>query len=142
MEQVCYPKKGSGMGCGIQPGPGMDRYAFAATSLEEFPLTEEQPLNLAQTLDRLAQDIAACLPTALIGSATTAGGQRVRDAYPTPLRSSFAPCFNTHSRATTWNVPAHRAAPLGPRRVRIAYPTPADPSAQAQVGYALRTAGG
>ncbi|WP_295390851.1 BREX-2 system adenine-specific DNA-methyltransferase PglX [uncultured Thiodictyon sp.] len=71
MKQVCYPKKGSGMGRGIQPEHWMDRYAFAATSLEEFPLTEGKPLDLAQTLDRLAQDYAACLPAALIGSAST-----------------------------------------------------------------------
>ncbi|WP_295433219.1 BREX-2 system adenine-specific DNA-methyltransferase PglX [uncultured Thiodictyon sp.] len=71
MKQVCYPKKGSGMGRGIQPEPWMDRYAFAATSLAGFPLTEERPLDLAQTLDRLAQDYAACLPAALIGSAST-----------------------------------------------------------------------
>jgi len=82
MKQVCYPKKGSGMGRGIQPEPWMDRYAFAATSLEEFPLTAERPLDLAQTLDRLAQDHAACLPAALIGSASNPDPERSHAKAP------------------------------------------------------------
>src|SRR5262249_23876672 len=38
MKQVCFNKKGSGIGRGIQPEAWMDRYAFSATALLDMPL--------------------------------------------------------------------------------------------------------
>ena len=82
MKQVFFPKKGSGIGRGIQPEGWMDRYEFAGTGIEAFPVTDERPIDLAQTLDRLAQDHAACLPAALIGSASTPDPEMTHSKAP------------------------------------------------------------
>ena len=45
-----------------------DFYEFTGTKLGEFPLAEPIPIDLASTLDRLAQERAACLPQALVAA--------------------------------------------------------------------------
>jgi hypothetical protein len=66
MKQIFHPKKGSGIGRGIQPEPWMERYEFTSTGLKQFPVTDERPLDLARALDRLARALAACDPAALL----------------------------------------------------------------------------
>jgi hypothetical protein len=69
MKQVFYPKGGDHVG---QEGARVrktlwdERYEFTGTGLKEFPVTDEKPLDLARELDRLAQELAACSPPALL----------------------------------------------------------------------------
>jgi hypothetical protein len=56
---------------------GILLYALNSTKVAEFPLTEKRPLDIAQTLDRLAQELAACSPAALL--ATASPGMRHSD---------------------------------------------------------------
>ncbi|EXI73736.1 MAG TPA: BREX-2 system adenine-specific DNA-methyltransferase PglX [Candidatus Accumulibacter phosphatis] len=46
--------------------PAFQRFEYDGTKLSQFPLVKEQPLVLAQTLDRLAQELAATSPSALV----------------------------------------------------------------------------
>ncbi len=64
LKQVCQDKAGSGIGRGLQNEAWEARYAFNASNIAEFPLAQQRPLALARTLDTLARDIEACLPTA------------------------------------------------------------------------------
>jgi len=41
-------------------------YEFTGTGLKQFPVTGEKPLDLARELDRLARELAACSPAALL----------------------------------------------------------------------------
>jgi hypothetical protein len=68
LKQVCQDKAGSGIGRGVQNEAWEARYAFNSTKVAEFPLTDKRPLDLAQTLDRLAQELAAISPAALLAS--------------------------------------------------------------------------
>jgi hypothetical protein len=77
LKQVCQDKAGSGIGRGVQNEAWEARYAFNASNIVEFPLTEKCPLDIAQTLDRLAQELAACSPAALL--ATASPGMRHSD---------------------------------------------------------------
>jgi hypothetical protein len=76
LKQVCFPKGGDHVGqqgARVRRSLWDERYAFNATNVVDLPLVESKPLDLAQTLDRLAQDHAAGLPATLIGSGATAG---------------------------------------------------------------------
>ncbi|MFC4060600.1 BREX-2 system adenine-specific DNA-methyltransferase PglX [Planomonospora corallina] len=69
LKQVCFPKGGSGMGRGIQPEDWMERFAFNATNVAEFPLPGGAPLEKARRLDALAQQLAALTPQAVCAQA-------------------------------------------------------------------------
>nr|WP_221473576.1 BREX-2 system adenine-specific DNA-methyltransferase PglX [Planomonospora venezuelensis] len=69
LKQVCFPKGGSGMGRGIQPEDWMERFAFNATNVAEFPLPEGAPLEKARRLDALAQELATLTPQAACAQA-------------------------------------------------------------------------
>jgi hypothetical protein len=71
MQQVCQNKGRPGANAAGADERYEMRYEHDGTKLASFPLAENPPVSLAQTLDRLAQDYAACLPAALIGSAST-----------------------------------------------------------------------
>ncbi|NMQ29531.1 BREX-2 system adenine-specific DNA-methyltransferase PglX [Candidatus Accumulibacter phosphatis] len=68
LKQVCQDKAGSGIGRGVQNEAWEARYAFNASNVAEFPLTDQRALDLAQTLDHLAQELAASSPAALLAS--------------------------------------------------------------------------
>jgi very-short-patch-repair endonuclease len=69
MKQVFYPKGGDHVG---QEGARVrktlwdERYEYTGTGLKLFPVTDEKPLDLARELDRLARELAACSPAALL----------------------------------------------------------------------------
>ncbi|MEV0082902.1 BREX-2 system adenine-specific DNA-methyltransferase PglX [Saccharopolyspora sp. NPDC050642] len=63
LKQACFPKGGSGVGRGIQPEGWMERFAFNATNIADFPLAAELPLNLGQVLDSMAQQLSAQEPS-------------------------------------------------------------------------------
>jgi hypothetical protein len=66
MKQVFYPKGGSGIGRGIQPEKWMERYDLDGTKLTLFPISEQQPVELATLLDQAAQERSGWLPEALV----------------------------------------------------------------------------
>ncbi|MEU8004186.1 BREX-2 system adenine-specific DNA-methyltransferase PglX [Catellatospora sp. NPDC049111] len=65
LKQVCFSKGGSGMGRGIQPEDWMERYAFNASNVQEFPLPEGRPLDWGRALDALAHQLAKSIPLAV-----------------------------------------------------------------------------
>ena len=65
LKQVCFPKGGSGMGRGIQPEDWMERFAFNASNVLEFPLTDELPLEFGRELDGLAERLSSVEPSAV-----------------------------------------------------------------------------
>jgi hypothetical protein len=71
LKQVCFPKGGDHVG---QEGARVrktlwdERYAFNATNIADFPVTDDHPTVLAETLDRLARDRAASMPDNLLGT--------------------------------------------------------------------------
>ncbi|MFC4035539.1 BREX-2 system adenine-specific DNA-methyltransferase PglX [Streptomyces polygonati] len=65
LKQVSQGKGGSGLGRGLQDEEWEERYEFTGTKLQEFPLPERFPLDLARVLDLLAQETAALEPSAL-----------------------------------------------------------------------------
>jgi hypothetical protein len=77
LKQVCFPKGGDsvgGEGARVRKTLWDERYAFNATNVAEFPLTEKRPLDIAQTLDRLAQELAALSPVALLNTSRVPEG--------------------------------------------------------------------
>ncbi len=66
MKQMFHNKGVGGIGGGIGDEGWEPRYDFTGTGLKQFPVTDEKPLDLARELDRLAQELAACSPAALL----------------------------------------------------------------------------
>lgn len=69
MKQVFYPKGGDLVGqegARLSKTPWEDRYEFDGTKLKQFPIPTGQPLDRARELDRLAQELTATLPDALL----------------------------------------------------------------------------
>jgi hypothetical protein len=70
LKQVCH-NKGSTVdqhGARQRTAPFEDFYAFNSTKVAEFPLIDKRPVDLAETLDHLAQELAASSPAALLAS--------------------------------------------------------------------------
>lgn len=73
MKQVFFPKGGDHVG---QEGARVrrtwwdERYEFAGTQMQNFPLPEGRPLPLARKLDELGQNYACQLPDAVVANAT------------------------------------------------------------------------
>jgi hypothetical protein len=65
LKQACFPKGGSGMGRGIQPEDWMERFAFNATNVTDFPLPGELPLEFGSSLDALARRLSGVQPAAV-----------------------------------------------------------------------------
>jgi len=77
LKQVCFPKGGDHVGnegARVRKTLWDERFAFNATNVAEFPLTDQRPLDLAQTLDRLAQQLAALSPAALLDTSRVPEG--------------------------------------------------------------------
>jgi hypothetical protein len=77
LKQVCFPKGGDHVGvegARVRRTLWDERYAFNATNVAEFPLTEKRPLDISQTLDRLAQELAALSPVALLNTSRVPEG--------------------------------------------------------------------
>jgi len=70
LKQVCHSKGGGGINEGHRGDKWEYFFALNSTKVAEFPLTEKRPLDIAQTLDRLAQELAACSPAALLATAS------------------------------------------------------------------------
>ncbi len=71
LKQNSYPKGGDPIGkegARVSGAAWSDRYEFTGTTLQDFPLTNETPLERARRLDDLAQELAAQEPTAAIDS--------------------------------------------------------------------------
>lgn len=67
LKQVCFPKGGDtvgGEGARVRKTLWDERYAFNASNVAEFPLSDRRPTELTRTLDALARDIESCLPAA------------------------------------------------------------------------------
>jgi len=80
LKQVCQDKAGSGIGRGVRNEAWEARYAFNASNVAEFPLIDIRPVDLAQTLDHLAQELAASSPAALLDTSRVSEGDN--DASP------------------------------------------------------------
>jgi hypothetical protein len=70
LKQVSQGKAGSGIGRGIQDEEWENRFDFAGSKLEEFPVPPTLPLDLGRQLDSLAQQLAATEPSAVCVSDT------------------------------------------------------------------------
>jgi len=66
LKQVCFNKGNGGIGGGISDEKWELRYAFNASQVTDFPLTEVQPLDVARQLDSLAQQLMTTSPDALV----------------------------------------------------------------------------
>jgi hypothetical protein len=71
LKQNSQSKAGSGIGRGIQPEAWMDRYEFTGTTLEDFPLPTDLPMQRARVLDEAAR-VAAELFESAVGSCSPA----------------------------------------------------------------------
>jgi len=76
-------------------------YEFAGTGLKQFPVTDEKPLDLGRELDRLAQEMAACLPAALLAEeeAHHEGTKSTKEAQS--KKSSCPSCLRGENKAAT-----------------------------------------
>ncbi|QVL47096.1 MAG: BREX-2 system adenine-specific DNA-methyltransferase PglX [Thiocapsa sp.] len=71
LKQVCH-NKGSTVdqhGARQRTAPFEDFYAFNGTKVQEFPLVDPPPTDLASQLDTLARELAECLPAAVLADA-------------------------------------------------------------------------
>jgi len=68
LKQVCHSKGGGGINEGHRGDKWEYFFALNSTKVAEFPLTDKRPLDIAQTLDRLAHELAALSPAALLAS--------------------------------------------------------------------------
>ncbi|MGX7724141.1 BREX-2 system adenine-specific DNA-methyltransferase PglX [Rhodococcus sp. 5G237] len=66
LKQNSQKKGGGGHGGGAADQPWSHTYEFTGTTLQDFPLTKEVPLERARLLDTLARQLAAQEPTAAI----------------------------------------------------------------------------
>lgn len=66
LKQNSHDKGNGGIGGGIGDEKWEPRYEFTGTTLQDFPLTQEAPLERARLIDGLARQIAAQEPTAAI----------------------------------------------------------------------------
>ncbi len=82
LQQVCHNKGRPGAEIAGADERYEMRYAINASNVAEIPLCPQRPLALARQLDRLARDIAALLPAALL--AASANGNQ-----PLPTRASL-----------------------------------------------------
>ena len=72
LKQNSQSKAGSGIGRGIQPEDWMDRYEFTGTTLQDYPLPAELPLERGRELDELARRLGEQAPSAVATATPTA----------------------------------------------------------------------
>jgi hypothetical protein len=68
LQQVCHNKGRPGADVAGADERYEMRYAINASNVAEFPLIDKRPVDLAETLDHLAQELAASSPAALLAS--------------------------------------------------------------------------
>lgn len=68
LQQLCHNKGGPGGGSS-KDEKWHDFYEFTGTKLAEFPLVDHPPVDLAETLDRLVQELGANSPTSVVCAA-------------------------------------------------------------------------
>ena len=68
LQQLCHNKGGPGGGSS-KDEKWHDFYEFTGTKLAEFPLVEHPPVALAETLDRLVQELGANSPASVVCAA-------------------------------------------------------------------------
>jgi hypothetical protein len=64
LRQVCFPKGGSGINCGIKDELWEQRFAFNANNVIRLPVPSELPIVRARQIDALAQEYAHLQPAA------------------------------------------------------------------------------
>ena len=72
LKQVCFPKGGDQVGnkgARVRKTLWDERYAFNTTNVAEFPLVENQPVEIAGRLDTQANQLTATQPAALLAAA-------------------------------------------------------------------------
>jgi hypothetical protein len=79
LKQVSQNKGNGGIGGGIGDEAWEPRYEFTGTKLEQFPLPERYPLQLARELEELAQQLSALTPAAVAASGVPSR-ERLADA--------------------------------------------------------------
>ncbi|MGV9945999.1 BREX-2 system adenine-specific DNA-methyltransferase PglX [Rhodococcus aetherivorans] len=84
LKQNSHDKGNGGIGGGIGDEKWEPRYEFTGTTLQDFPLTKEAPLERARYLDTLAQQLAAQEPGSAIDAhgptQTTVGAARAEQS--------------------------------------------------------------
>lgn len=90
LKQNSYPKGGDPVGqdgARVSQQPWSDRYEFTGTTLKDYPLPAALPLNRGKQLDRLAQQLSAQQPTAVLGETPSAAGLNQAHAAADRLQS-------------------------------------------------------
>jgi len=100
LQQVCHNKGGPGGACS-KDEKWHDFYAFNGTKVQEFPLVEPPPTDLARQLDTLARELSDCLPAAVLASSS-------------PLPSGEGPGVRGNQHATSHQAAAACLHPLSP----------------------------
>ena len=67
LRQVCFPKGGSGINCGIKDEAWEQRFAFNAANVGGFPLPDNRPIELTGRLNCLTKCLIASSPAAITG---------------------------------------------------------------------------
>ena len=70
LKRNCQSKAGSGIGRGIQPEDWMDRYEFTGTTLGDYPLPINLPVDRGRVLDGLAQELTVHAPSTVSSDGT------------------------------------------------------------------------
>jgi hypothetical protein len=78
LKQVSHDKGSQGVNEGFKSQPWERFYEFTGTKLQEFPLPEGAPLELATRLDGLAQELQRVTPSAVAGDAVPSRDALVR----------------------------------------------------------------
>lgn len=80
LKMVSHSKGNGGVGGGISDERWEHRFEFTGTKLEEFPLPARYPISAAADLDKLAQRLAGCMPSA-VTAADVPTAPRLREAH-------------------------------------------------------------
>jgi len=103
LKQVCH-NKGSTVdqhGARQRTDPFEDFYAFNATKLQQFPLPDARPLALASGLDRLAQQLQAVVPDAVL-TPRRQGAKEQENSSPlcafAPLREALSAAHDRYEQ--------------------------------------------
>jgi hypothetical protein len=67
LKQVCQPKGGSGVGCGIKDEKWEERYEFTGTKLQEFPLPKNVSPSCSEELHSLAGRLSSLDASVVVG---------------------------------------------------------------------------
>jgi hypothetical protein len=119
LKQVCFNKGNStdGKGARTTGDPSFDTYAFNASKVGEFPITDQRPIELATRIDTQSQQLATTLPATLCAINPVAAPARSTGATG-QLDTETLPA--TATLPTRASLDAARALAMGLRREMIA----------------------